>query len=241
MNILVMDDIERDRSVLINKTKKWGALHSVPLTIQEMTHAACNSPAMRTYQDADVIFLDIEMPGLDGMSLAKCIREQNARIEIVFISSHSEFSLHGYNVHAADYLCKPISNARLYNVLDYVQKRLSYKEGQPIIALKRGTGVDKYYVSDILYVKARLHTVEVVTAEGAQSYNISIGEVQPMLPPDRFVRCHRSCIVNVNKITVVESKSQLKVRLVTGETLDIGRSYFESVKSAVLSDKNGVL
>lgn len=58
MNILVMDDIERDRSVLIGKTKKWGALHSVPLTIQEMTHAACNSPAMRTYQDADVIFLD---------------------------------------------------------------------------------------------------------------------------------------------------------------------------------------
>lgn len=73
MNILVMDDIERDRSVLIDKTKKWGALHSVPLTIQEMTHAACNSPAMRTYQDVDVIFLDIEMPGLDGMSLAKCI------------------------------------------------------------------------------------------------------------------------------------------------------------------------
>ena len=96
-------------------------------------------------------------------------------------------------------------------------------------------------MSDILYVKARLHTVEVVTAEGAQSYNISIGEVQPMLPPDRFVRCHRSCIVNVNKITVVESKTQLKVRLVTGETLDIGRSYFESVKSAVLNDKNGVL
>ena len=96
-------------------------------------------------------------------------------------------------------------------------------------------------MSDILYVKARLHTVEVVTAEGAQSYNISIGEVQPMLPADRFVRCHRSCIVNVNKITVVESKTQLKVRLVTGETLDIGRSYFESVKSAVLSDKNGVL
>lgn len=137
---------------------------------------------------------------------------------------------------AAYYKCQ-----RLYNVLDYVQKRLSYKEGQPIITLKRGTGVDKYYVSDILYVKARLHTVEVVTAEGAQSYNISIGEVQPMLPADRFVRCHRSCIVNVNKIVVVESKSQLKVRLVTGETLDIGRSYFESVKSAVLSDKNGVL
>ena len=53
MNILVMDDIERDRSVLIDKAKKWGVLHSVPLTIQEMSHAACNSPAMRTYQDVD--------------------------------------------------------------------------------------------------------------------------------------------------------------------------------------------
>ena len=55
------------------------------------------------------------------------------------------------------------------------------------------------------------------------------------------MRCHRACIVNVNKITVVESKTQLKVRLVTGENLDIGRSYFDDVKNAVLSDKNGVL
>ena len=92
-------------------------------------------------------------------------------------------------------------------------------------------------IAQIYYVKARLHGIEVVTAEKSQEYNISIGNVQELLPKDLFVRCHRSYVVNINKVTEIESKLHFKLHLVSGETLDIGRAYFENTKSALLNDK----
>lgn len=237
MKILIVDDCQNDREKLICKIKRWGAESGNNVTIQEMDHVACSSPAMRSMQDVDALILDVEMPGIDGMTLAQHIREQNSRIEIIFVSSHAEFALKGFNVRAADYLCKPVQDAKLYAVLNYIQKRLTYKDGEPAISLKRGTGVDKYYCSDILYIKARLHGIEVVTAERTQEYNISISDVQKLLPKDVFIRCHRSYIVNIKKVTEIESKLHFKLHLVSGDTLDIGRAYFENTKNALLNDK----
>lgn len=238
MKILIVDDCQKDREKLICKIKKWGTENNNNVTIQEMDHVACSSPAMRSIQDVDALILDVEMPGIDGMTLAQHIREQNSRIEIVFVSSHAEFALNGFNVRAADYLCKPVQETKLFAVLNYIQRRLTYRDGQPTISLKRGTGVDKYYCTDILYVKARLHGIEVVTAEKSQEYNISIGNVQELLPKVSFIRCHRSYVVNINKVTEIESKLRFKLHLVSGETLDIGRAYFESTKEALLNSKN---
>ena len=232
MTILIVDDDAKDRALVSKKITEWGNKNKIDVNIKEMDHVACSSPAMRSIQDVDVLILDVEMPGIDGMTLAQHIREQNSRIEIIFVSSHAEFALRGYNVRAADYLCKPVQNAKLYAVLDYIQKRLTYKDDEPVISLKRGTGVDKYYCADILYIKARLHGIEVVTIEKRQEYNISIGDVQKILPEKVFSRCHRSYIVNTKKVTEIESKLHFKLHLVSGETLDIGRAYFENIKTA---------
>lgn len=241
MTILIVDDDAKDRALVSKKITEWGNKNKIDVNIKEMDHVACSSPAMRSIQDVDVLILDVEMPGIDGMTLAQHIREQNSRIEIIFVSSHAEFALRGYNVCAADYLCKPVQNAKLYAVLDYIQKRLTYKDDEPVISLKRGTGVDKYYCADILYIKARLHGIEVVTIEKRQEYNISIGDVQKILPEKVFSRCHRSYIVNTKKVTEIESKLHFKLHLVSGETLDIGRAYFENIKNAILNNGNGVI
>lgn len=237
VNILIIDDVAKDRALLSSKILEWGNKNETVVNIKEMDHVACSSPAMRSIQDVDALILDVEMPGIDGMTLAQHIREQNSRIEIVFVSSHAEFALRGYNVRAADYLCKPVQNVKLHSVLDYIQKRLTYKDGDLVISLKRGTGVDKYYCSDILYIKARLHGIEVITAEKTQEYNISISDVQNLLPENVFVRCHRSYIVNIKKVIEIESKLHFKLHLVSGDTLDIGRAYFEKTKNALLNDK----
>lgn len=237
VNILIIDDDAKDRALLSGKILEWGNKNETVVNIKEMDHVACSSPTMRSIQDVDALILDVEMPGIDGMTLAQHIREQNSRIEIVFVSSHAEFALRGYNVRAADYLCKPVQNVKLYSVLDYIQKRLTYKDGDLVISLKRGTGVDKYYCSDILYIKAKLHGIEVITAEKTQEYNISISDVQNLLPENVFVRCHRSYIVNIKKVIEIESKLHFKLHLVSGDTLDIGRAYFEKTKNALLNDK----
>lgn len=62
--------------------------------------------------------------------------------------------------------------------------------------------------------------------------------MQELLPKDSFIRCHRSYVVNINKVTEIESKLRFKLHLVSGETLDIGRAYFESTKEALLNSKN---
>ena len=64
MKILIVDDCQKDREKLICKIKKWGTENSNNVTIQEMDHVACSSPAMRSIQDVDVLILDVEMPGI---------------------------------------------------------------------------------------------------------------------------------------------------------------------------------
>ena len=76
MKILIVDDCQKDREKLICKIKKWGTENSNNVTIQEMDHVACSSPAMRSIQDVDVLILDVEMPGIDGMTFPEGYRAQ---------------------------------------------------------------------------------------------------------------------------------------------------------------------
>lgn len=236
MNILILEDKAEDKTRLVRQIEEWQAKTGHEIHIQWETSIQQDSYAMRGLLDIDGAMLDIEAPGIDGMTFAKHLRKYNSRIDIAFISSHSEYITAGLDVYACTFIPKPASSKKIFDLLDFWWQRSSYAENRTVLTMQRGAyAVDKYYTDDILYIQAIFHAVEVVTHSGRQRYNTTLEAVLQRLPQGEFCRCQRSIIVNVRKIKSLQDKKEKEIRLTNGETLRVGYKYIDDVKAAILT------
>lgn len=144
--------------------------------------------------DYDLIFLDVRMPDLDGLALARAIREKNCPCQLIFVTVLRECMPEAFEVEAAGYLCKPIEDARLESALKRVLRQLEDRRGNCLF-IRTMNWSRSVKLSDILYCevinrKIYLHTkTEVITYYG------KINELEKQLH-GRLIRCHRSYLVN---------------------------------------------
>ena len=145
----------------------------------------------------DVLFLDIEMPAMDGITLAKKLRERSDSIYIVFLTGHVEYALEGYEVNALRYLTKPVQEEKLREVLRFVmdnstsKKQLMIREDGEELLLN---------VADIIYFEAQNQYIMIYTTEGEHLVRYNIGDFEEQLKSDGFFRIHRGYLVNLNHI-----------------------------------------
>ena len=120
----------------------------------------------------DLVFLDIEMPGIDGITLAKRLRAVSENVQIVFLTSHIEYALEGYEVNALRYLVKPVDMNKLSEVLKYIQDK---KNNSRQIMIKQEGEDIVIDLSDIIYMESMDKNVRIVTSksEYITRYNIS--------------------------------------------------------------------
>lgn len=155
----------------------------------------------------DVIFLDINIPLLDGVLLAKSISKFAKKPQIVFITAYKEHAVEAFEIEAFDYILKPYSETRIISML----KKLEMSYGQQKEAPKKGSITDKINLwkndkiivvdmNDIYYCLAKERVTYVYTKKEEYSVNLSITEFYNNLTKDKFFRCHRSYIVNITKI-----------------------------------------
>ncbi|NLX67532.1 MAG: response regulator transcription factor [Bacteroidales bacterium] len=187
-----------------------------------------------TSQQPDLIFLDIQMPHVSGMELARFIDEKP---RIIFTTAFKEYALEGYRVNAIDYLLKPISYT---NFLVAAKKALDWYEGfhaKNVASKVPDRRADGIFVKsdykmvhllfdDILYVEGLKSYVKIYTLKSAKSVItlMSMKEIESLLPEETFFRVHRSYIVAKNKIESVE-----KNRLSIGEKkIPLGETYKEA-------------
>ncbi len=157
----------------------------------------------------DIVFLDINMPDLDGISLGTILSKLNENLKIVFITAYREYAAEAFEIKAFDYLLKPYSEKRIKEVLDNITKE---KEIEPIkdntkINKVTVTSDEKMYVisiDDIYYIEAGEKESIVHTKDNFYSSKIKISQWEEMLPKSKFYRTHRSYMVNLDKITEVE-------------------------------------
>ncbi|NLI90516.1 MAG: response regulator transcription factor [Epulopiscium sp.] len=148
----------------------------------------------------DIIFLDINMPKLDGLTLGKVINTLDEIPILVFISAHKEFALDAFQVAAFDYILKPYSEARIVSTLNRLEALKNSKSKKEKISLWKD---DKLYVvniKDISYCKSDEH--DIIIYVGKEEYRITstISGFYERLPEETFFRCHRSYIVNLDRI-----------------------------------------
>jgi len=178
----------------------------------------------------DLIFLDINMPGISGISFAKSI---NKAIKIIFTTAYREYAIEGFDLHAVDYLLKPISFDRFVDAVNnfeviHFNKSIS-KNHQSIesdfIFMKIDRKMHKIDFSKILWIESLSDYLKIETTEGTKVTRETISSIETKLPSAQFLRIHRSFIIAVDKI---ESYSNEEV-IIQDKFFPISRTYKEQV------------
>lgn len=162
-----------------------------------------------------VIFLDVEMPGKTGVECARLIQDMDPGIVLIFATAHDEYMGDAFEVYAFDYLVKPFKVDRVIQTLERARDRIRRVDAEPVptprrtpsaaggrLMLRHRDGVSFVSMEDILLVQ-REDRATVIYTDGGGRYvtGDSLAETEAKLDPHTFFRCHKSYIINLNRIT----------------------------------------
>ena len=189
----------------------------------------------------DIVFLDIQMEGMNGIEAARCLREKNANLGVedtvlVFITGIRDYVFDALDLYAFQYLLKPIDEGKFAEVLERAVREAAKKKERRVLFIKsRNLTLDQ---SEILYIESRAKKVEIHTAGAAQAVEIyaAMDELEGQLG-ENFYRCHRAYIVNMDCIKEYDSES---ITLTNGDRVYLTKKkYGEFVKAYMWHLQNG--
>ncbi|MBR1675539.1 MAG: response regulator transcription factor [Eubacterium sp.] len=172
----------------------------------------------------DMVFLDIEMPAMDGITLAKKLRALSEGLFIVFLTGHVEYALTGYEVNALRYLTKPVDPDKLKEVLKYVSDKAKSK--QQLLIREEGEEV-LLDVENIVFLEAQNQYIRIKTDSGEHLVRYNISDYEKELTPFGFFRTHRSYIVSLGKI---KKLGKAEVLTDSGDTIPVSRGNMPILK-----------
>ncbi|MCZ0703549.1 DNA-binding LytR/AlgR family response regulator [Natronobacillus azotifigens] len=167
----------------------------------------------------DIIFMDVQMPLMDGMSAAEEIRKIDSEVVIIFITSMAQYAIKGYAVDALDYFLKPISYFSFSERLNRAMERMKKRESS-YITIKLKDGVRRIDISDIYYVESQRHKLVFYTKEEEL---ISIGTMKDLeneLAKYPFFRGHKGYLINLEHVDGMKDSSAI----VNGEDIPVSRN-----------------
>lgn len=168
----------------------------------------------------DILFLDIKMPGMDGIRVAEKIRQKDQKVIIIFLTSLIQHALDGYKVGAANYLIKPITKNRLKMELDRWMVRLGRNE-DPYITIHNDTGDYRVSLKSVSYIETYNRNLMIHTDQGNRICYWKMREMEDKIGQYGFSRIHSSYIVNLLYVSNVE---KMETKLTTGDRIPIGKS-----------------
>ncbi len=225
INCLAVDDEPIALEILANHIAKIERLYLV--------HTCANATEAFNYLSSnriDLIFLDINMPGITGIAFAKAI---NSRTKIIFTTAYREYAVEGFDLHAVDYLLKPISFPRLLKAVEtylklYQNKPISESKPEPepkFIFVKTDRQMVKISFEDILYVESLSDYLKIYCGGMIYTVREKISAIEEKLPSEKFMRIHRSFIVALAHIESYTNEQMV----IKGNSIPISRSYKEAV------------
>lgn len=177
----------------------------------------------------DLVFLDIEMPGMDGITLARELRRLSSDVPVVFLTAHIEYALEGYEVNALRYLTKPVQPEKLREIIDHVTARM---QEQRTLWIKTDSGDIRLPVSEILCLEAQNQNILIRTSKGEYTVRYNLSDYESELSGDGFFRVHRSYLVSLRRVRKV---GKGEVVLDGGVHVPVSRSREKELKDALFS------
>src|SRR5690606_10134852 len=225
---IIVDDEKMAREVITSHLSKMNRIEVV---------ASCSN-AIEAFnvinsQDIDLVFLDINMPEITGLSFAKSI---NKEIRVIFTTAYREYAVDGFNLEAVDYLLKPISYERLYKSLNkyfdvYLKDEDTNKASEfnhqenDYMFVKADRKMVKIDFSEIIYVESLGDYLQIFMHNNIITTRETISNIEAKLPESNFIRIHRSFIISLKQI---QSYTHEFIE-VSNKALPISRSYKQTV------------
>lgn len=153
----------------------------------------------------DIIFMDIKMPGVDGMSAARALRRADSVTTLIFVTSMVQYAVKGYEVDALDFIVKPVQYFSFEMKMKRAVQAVSLKRGREVL-LSVGGVVRVLPSSAIYYVEVMNHDLTYHTSEGDFTVRGKLSAVEQELPGEAFFRCSTSYLVNLQHVTKVEGE-----------------------------------
>jgi len=238
LRVIIVDDEEPARLALRHDLAAAG-------DVEIVAECANGFEAVKAVTELgpDLLFLDVQMPKLDGFEVLDLVGRD---VPVVFVTAYDEFALRAFEVHAVDYLLKPVSRERLAEALVRARARRTPRPaaavlrtaarpaGAPLerIVIRDGANVHVVPVDKIDYVEAQDDYVAFRTGGKSLLKEQPLGEVETELDPRRFVRIHRSYLLNIDRLAKVElyAKDSRIAILVDGTKLPLSRAGYQRLQ-----------
>ena len=218
-----------DDEVIAHQILEQYILQTEGLTLVAKCRNAMEAFAKLQQHKVDLIFLDIEMPLVNGIVFLKTLPDPP---RVIFTTAYAEYALQGYELNVVDYLLKPFSYERFAQAVGKV-KALGGQVGAgdqgergDFLVVKEKEGLLRVAFSDILYIEGSRDYVKVVTPERRYLVHLTMKKLEELLPPGKFIRTHKSYIVAVSKIKIVKTAELV---LADQQVVPVSGHYKESV------------
>lgn len=226
--IAICDDLESDRDYLKDLLNKWANDYSHLLNVDTFSSAESFLFHYEEAKDYDILLLDIEMGLMDGVSMAKKIRQDNDAVQIIFITGYSDYIAEGYEVNALHYLMKPVKEEKLFSVLERAIEKIS--KNDVVLNMDSANGMVRVPIYQIRFAEVfgnyvTIHANDDVVAK------MTLNEIEKLLD-ERFYRVGRSVIVNLNEVSRV---TKTEIKLLDGTSIHLPRGAYDGVNRAIIN------
>ena len=219
---LIIDDEPLARQLLESYVQQVKALQLV-----QSCSTAIEAFEVLHQQDVDLMFLDIQMPGITGLNFLKSLKQPP---KVIFTTAYMEHAVEAFELEAVDYLLKPVTFERFIKAIQKVNKReepavITPQPTDNVLFIKENKRLVRIAHSDILYLEGFGDYVKVATINQIHVTYSTLNKLGELLPLNHFIRIHRSYIINLNKLQFLEGNYVQ----VAGQSIPIGLTYKESL------------
>jgi DNA-binding LytR/AlgR family response regulator len=200
MNCIIVEDDDASRNALIHLAKQ----------VQNLTIVkACSDPVeafdILANGDIQLMFLDVEMPGMNGLEMLKAL---DKKPHVILTTSHSKYAMDAYELDVIDYLVKPITLPRFIKavnkVKEYWDSDNDFSMNKEYFFIKKNSVLTKVLIKDILWIEALGDYIKMHARDQEFVLHTTLKALEEKLPANKFIRIHRSYIVQIDSVRVVE-------------------------------------
>jgi two-component system, LytTR family, response regulator len=237
---IIIDDEPQNATILRNDIDT----NCPHVQIVSVCHSAKEGVMSIKKEKPDLVFLDIEMPWMNGFEMLEMLDE--IHFCIIFTTAHDQFAAKAFRISAVDYLLKPIDATDLKEAVKKAQQKIEQQQGQANIenllrnfkqpssqqkiALPNRDGYEFIEVAHIIYCQAEgAYTKVFLDIKKFILVSKTLGDIEELLPPDLFLRTHHSIVVNLNFVTHFVRGDGGYIKMQTGEELPVSKSRKEIV------------
>ncbi len=227
-HIAVCDDSEADTICISTLVKKWADENHVAVKVERFFSAEAFLFQYVEDKTFDILLLDVEMGQMNGVELAKKIREKNSTVQIIFVTGYNDYIADGYDVSALHYLVKPVKEEKLFSVLCRAKDKLIWQERKLLFSV--AGEIVRIPLYEIRYIKVSGNYVTIYAKE-EYTLKSTLAAIEKQLD-NSFFHAGRSYSVNLGYIRKV---CRTQVELSGGEMIPLSRGMYESLNRAIIN------